>query len=104
VELELAFFSNFDSTPTDLMTSKRTTKKTTYTTSGMGNSNSGAGVNSGVDAFLPGVGVELELVLPTLELELEWLTPGVAQLWSRNSSDSVGWLRYRIDASRYSNR
>jgi hypothetical protein len=28
----------------------------------MGNSNSGAGVNSGVDAFLLGVGVELELI------------------------------------------
>ena len=27
VELELALFSNSDSTPTDLMTSKRTTKK-----------------------------------------------------------------------------
>jgi hypothetical protein len=29
----------------------------------MGNSKSGAGVNSGVDAFLLGVGVELELIL-----------------------------------------
>jgi hypothetical protein len=28
----------------------------------MGNSNSGAGVNSGVDVFLLGVGVELELI------------------------------------------
>jgi hypothetical protein len=48
----------------------------------MGNSNSGAGVNSGVDAFLLGVGVELELLLLTLELELEleWLTPGVTHL------------------------
>ena len=31
------------------------------TTTEMGNSNSGAGVNSGVDTFLLGVGVELEL-------------------------------------------
>ena len=30
VELELALFSNSDSTPTDLMTSKRTTKKTSW--------------------------------------------------------------------------
>jgi hypothetical protein len=96
VELELALFSNSDSTPTDLTSSKRTTKKlhrcpsvnalkerkieiykekeNFYNdwSSEMGNSNSGAEVNSGVDAFLLGVGVELELVLPTLELELEW--------------------------------
>ncbi len=77
VELELALFSNSDSTPTDLMTSKRTTKKlhrcpavnaleekkieiykekqNFYNdwSSKMGNS------NSGVDAFLlGGVGVE----------------------------------------------
>ncbi len=38
----------------------------------MGKSNSEAGVNSKVDAFLLGVRVELELVLLTLELELEW--------------------------------
>ncbi len=61
VELEFALFSNSDSTPIYLMTSKRTTKKLHRCPQRWATPTP-----------------ELEL---TPELEWEWLTPGVAHLW-----------------------
>ncbi len=85
MELELAFFSNCDSTPIYLMASKRTTKKL------HGCPKRWATPTPELTLFYS----ELELVLLTLELELEWSfenTDGVGVAYPRSCRSLISTL------------
>jgi hypothetical protein len=69
VELELALFSNSDSIPIDLMTSKRTTKKLHRCPQ---------------RSATPTPELELTPELTLFYSELEWVTLGVAHVWGQD--------------------
>ncbi len=91
LELELTLFSNSDSTPIDLMTSKKTTKKLRRCPQRWATPTPELKLTPELTLFYS----DLELVLLTLELELEWSfenIDGVGVAYPRSCPSLIIWI------------